>query len=150
MLAKNNIQSASLVRLVYVSRAVHLFSEQDLDELLEQARSRNADSGVTGTLLYKDKSFIQLLEGESASVANIFDSIRRDLRHQRVKVLIDREDIVDRAFPNWSMGFPRLDEYPSLVNEEYYDFTKESIPHLSIEGEAEAAIKLLNYFRQNS
>ena len=47
--------------------------------MLTEARERNQQLGVTGLLLYKDGDFIQLLEGDKATVKALFqDSIRKD------------------------------------------------------------------------
>lgn len=90
--------------LIYVSAARHLMSEDDATALLLQARARNAERGVTGMLLYKDGSFMQLLEGDEAAVQDTFDRIRNDPRHGGIQVLRDGP-LEQRNFDGWSMGF---------------------------------------------
>lgn len=97
-----------LCHLVYVSTATHPMGDQDLADLLAQSRERNERNDVTGMLLYKDRRFIQLLEGHEESVQKIFDSIRKDERHTDVELLWLRY-VQYRDFPDWTMGFRNVD-----------------------------------------
>jgi hypothetical protein len=100
-----------LFSLVYVSRAVAPFSRDDLLGLLRQARAHNEAARLTGILLYRDQTFVQLLEGQRHRVEALYDSIRRDHRHTGVTTVITRDQL-DRQFPDWSMGFSNLDAEP--------------------------------------
>ena len=90
--------------IVYVSNAVKLLDNNELLNILNTARKNNAKRGVTGVLLYSDRIFIQLLEGEDADVDHIFGEIEKDIRHKNMITLID-EEIHTKDFPEWSMGF---------------------------------------------
>ncbi|HSM42684.1 MAG TPA: BLUF domain-containing protein, partial [Afifellaceae bacterium] len=59
--------------LVYVSAAHHLMGDDELTEILETSRARNAAAGITGMLLYKDGSFMQLLEGAKTNVLGTYE-----------------------------------------------------------------------------
>lgn len=98
-----------LCHLVYVSVATSPMRDQDLAKLLEQARERNERHRITGMLLYKNRRFMQLLEGEEEDVNLIFESIRRDARHANLELLWHRY-IQFRDFPDWTMGFRNVDE----------------------------------------
>ena len=52
-----------MIHLCYVSTATRLMTQADLLDLLATARQRNKACDVTGMLLYKDMSFVQILEG---------------------------------------------------------------------------------------
>ena len=97
-----------LLSLVYSSRAVVGFGLDDLDELLAHSRRANADSGVTGLLLFKDHRFLQLLEGPVAAVREKMAFIAEDPRHDHVTVLLE-EDVPTRQFPEWTMGYAAED-----------------------------------------
>lgn len=97
-----------MIHLCYVSTASRLMSQSDLLELLGVAREKNARSAVTGMLLYKDMSFLQVLEGAAETVHELYAHIRDDSRHERVKTLFD-EPIEARDFPDWTLGFENLD-----------------------------------------
>lgn len=98
-----------LSHLVYVSTASEPMNEPDLAALLAQARERNERNDITGMLLYKDRRFIQLLEGHEEHVKKIFDSIKRDDRHHDVQLLWFRYAQY-REFPDWTMGFQNIDQ----------------------------------------
>jgi Sensors of blue-light using FAD len=94
--------------LIYVSIATKLFTESELINLLEVSRKNNAAAGVTGMLLYKDKKFMQLLEGEEKEVARIFGKILKDPRHHNV-ITLWKGQRDERDFSEWLMGFTNLD-----------------------------------------
>jgi len=90
--------------IIYLSRATAPFSDDQLHDLLLQARTRNASLDVTGLLLYGNQQFMQVLEGEEEAVRTIYDAIKRDPRHQNVTAYADK-GIEQRAFANWAMAF---------------------------------------------
>jgi hypothetical protein len=92
----------------YVSTQTALLGPNELLGLLEAARARNRGLGLTGVLLHREDSFFQVLEGDASSVRQVFDSIQRDRRHQRVEILFEGE-IEAREFAEWQMGFAELD-----------------------------------------
>ena len=106
---------------VYVSSATHLFTEEELNALLETSRRNNAKVGVTGMLLYKDGNFMQFLEGPKEKVRALLEKIKTDLRHKGMIVLL-QEERPDREFVDWSMGFKKLgrDQLPEIPG--YSDF----------------------------
>jgi hypothetical protein len=94
--------------IVYASAARRLFDAAELGTLLEQARRNNGRLGVSGILLYESGSFLQVLEGEPATLSELYQRISGDPRHYRVQVL--REAVITkRSFGEWSMGFVSLD-----------------------------------------
>lgn len=98
--------SAPFIELVYVSSADPAsISEQVLSDILASARKRNAEFGVTGVLLYQAGTFVQLLEGPADAVRHIYhDRICQDRRHGGL-VLCWEQNISQRGFPDWSMGY---------------------------------------------
>ncbi len=83
--------------------------DQDLADLLQQARANNQRKAITGMLLYKDGRFIQLLEGHEDQVQDSFERIRKDERHTAVELLWLRYAQY-RDFPDWTMGFINADD----------------------------------------
>lgn len=109
-----------MIHLIYISSATKWPSEEELTALLEQARSRNAHQNVTGMLLYDNATYMQVLEGNREDVYEIFASISRDPRNTGIVKLVE-EEIEQRDFPDWSMGFKDLkshspDELPGFVD----------------------------------
>lgn len=97
-----------MIRLVYVSTAAANLSERDVEDMLRVAMERNAGLGVTGLLVYNGRNFMQALEGAPDAVLDLMTSISRDHRHSGV-IVISREQIAERAFPDWSMKLTHSD-----------------------------------------
>lgn len=68
----------NLVSKTYLSKAVDVFSDHDLDQLLINCRRNNAAASVTGALLYHNGYFMQLIEGQLDAINAIYDRIQAD------------------------------------------------------------------------
>lgn len=90
--------------IIYLSWATAPFSDEHLHTLLQQARRRNAEVGVTGLLLYGNGCFLQVLEGEETAVRDLYEYIKHDTRHRDVTAYADKA-ITQRAFAEWTMAF---------------------------------------------
>ena len=97
-----------LYSLAYESQASVPLTAPDLLELLSRSRENNARTGVTGILLYRHGTFLQVLEGPHAEVDALYATIARDDRHREVSTLL-AEDRAERRFPDWTMGFADVD-----------------------------------------
>lgn len=88
-------------QLVYCSKANQHFTSADLLALLEQSKDYNASKNITGLLLYKDKSFIQLLEGDKKEILDLYREIEKDTRHRQVTRLIEKKpmNVTSRSGP---------------------------------------------------
>ncbi len=94
----------SLHELVYVSLAEHPMTDEELQVLLAQAREHNRAHGITGLLVYRDREFMQLIEGERSEVEALFGLIESDPRHQQVYRMWDGP-IAARSCHHWAMGY---------------------------------------------
>ena len=94
--------------LAYVSEASAPLTLPDLLELLRGSREKNAALGVSGILLYRYGTFLQLLEGSQSEVDALYATIARDPRHREVSTVLV-EDRPDRRFAEWTMGFADVD-----------------------------------------
>jgi hypothetical protein len=94
-------------RIIYASRALSDFSDEDLVRLLLRARATNEAYDVTGMLVYAARSFLQAFEGDEEGVEVIWDRIRLDDRHTDLRVLSDGP-ADSRLFRDWSMGFEHI------------------------------------------
>ena len=83
-------------------------SDADLVRLLSSCREHNQAARITGMLLYKGGHFMQVLEGDEASVMEAFARIEGDPRHKTIDILRS-EYIQHRNFPDWTMGFANVD-----------------------------------------
>jgi len=96
-----------MIHLTYVSSATREMSEDDLLFLLEQSRNRNKKQNVTGMLLYAGGNFFQVLEGDEKDIDEIYEAIVNDERNKG-NIVILKENIKERTFPDWTMGFKHL------------------------------------------
>ena len=137
-----------MIQLIYVSSAVNQMSEAELLELLEQARSRNQKQQITGMLLYADGNFFQVLEGERKDVEEIYEDIVKDKRNHG-NIVIEKEEISERTFPNWSMGF----KYLAAINKDeisgYTEFLEKEMTPEKIANKASDVVSLLYSFRKS-
>lgn len=136
-----------MLSIVYVSSAVSLFPEDDLRALLEQSRDKNARLGITGMLLYKDGNFMQALEGPEDAVTGIYTRIQRDPRHHGV-IELTRQEISEREFPAWSMGFRNLDDVNLQQTPGFSTFLNEPLNGSGFKADPTRAQKLLGIFRE--
>jgi hypothetical protein len=93
--------------LVYVSTSVKLFSDTELEGILQESRAWNKDFGITGLLLYKEGNFMQFLEGPKETVLKLLGRIKTDPRHHSM-IIINQQENAQRHFESWSMGFERI------------------------------------------
>lgn len=136
-----------IFQLVYVSLAADSFSAEDLLELLRQSRENNQRTGVTGLLLYKERRFLQLLEGDEASVCATFQRIHRDPRHHDITVLLENNTDM-RDFDDWSMAFQNLDEETARQTPGYSQFMNISLSVFEFASDPSRASQLLRIFRK--
>jgi hypothetical protein len=91
-------------QIIYSSKSATPMQRDELEELLEHARSSNAEKGITGALVYVDGVFLQVLEGELDTVRELMEKISKDYRHETVTVL--KEGATPAAsFSDWEMAY---------------------------------------------
>ena len=95
------------IHTIYTSVIAPSFSEKELEPLLQMAREKNERLGLSGMLLYSERSFFQVLEGPDETVDSLFQKIASDSRHMRVTRII-REPISKKYFDDWTMGFSKV------------------------------------------
>ena len=134
-----------LQTLVYYSSAKKLFTEAELLELLVRARDANHRFGITGMLLYKSGSFMQVIEGNRDAVHQLFDNIVCDQTHQSILKVID-EKVSERTFPHWSMAFMEISPTAPPV-EGFSDFFKNEESWKEFQRSPSKLKKLLAHFR---
>lgn len=91
-------------QIIYSSQSTMPMQSDDLEELLEHARTRNGLQGISGALVYTDGMFLQILEGENVKVRALMAKIRKDVRHEAVTILREGE-IVSAQFGSWGMAY---------------------------------------------
>ncbi len=144
-----SLTASPLYRLLYMSTARHDMSDGDLEAILVDARRANAAAGITGMLLYGDRHFLQCLEGERQTVEALYDRIAADPRHRGMTRLI-AGPIDERAFPDWSMGFRRLDRDQAAAVAGFVDLARQDVTDvLPPEIPQEVAVFMEHFSRHN-
>jgi Sensors of blue-light using FAD len=94
--------------LLYISHVEKHWEYHELLSLLKISRANNTRKSITGILIYDDRIFIQLLEGERDAVIETMERVRKDPRHDRILHLVAEENPSGRMFPGWTMGFRHM------------------------------------------
>ena len=90
-----------LKHVIYVSRPTH-FDHMVLDNILTTSWSNNREVGVTGNLICHSDLFLQMLEGPSDVIHQLYETILADDRHADIIKLRDEKSEL-RVFPSWAM-----------------------------------------------
>lgn len=137
-----------MMYLVYTSVATQPLSEEELADLLQQSKSNNQQSGITGLLLYREGLFMQLLEGPEDEVLNCYDRIRADPRHHDILKLV--ENLTRRRlFADWAMAFEHVSQAME-AEEGFSDFLKEPFSSDELGEELNDGLFLLLSFKKNT
>ena len=131
-----------LYELLYTSVAKWKMSSNELIELLEQSREKNLRLNITGLLVYHNREFIQVLEGEKETVLELYDTITQDERHTCVKTFWE-STISERGFSKWAMGFINPENLASLTLEGYSRLLKERFSSADIPSSQTIGKKLI-------
>lgn len=97
--------------VLYTCVASHKMDSDELAAILEISRINNAKRGITGILFYKNREFLQLLEGEETVINKLLETISKDDRHSGLVILL--KDNLPRMFSEWSMNFANLQDVVS-------------------------------------
>ncbi len=90
-----------LTQIIYVSRPFG-FDLLTLNSILMQARRKNSQSDVTGALICRADTYLQMIEGPETATRDTYARIASDKRHVDVRFLFG-ERVTDRLFPGWAM-----------------------------------------------
>ena len=95
---------SALLEIVYSSETPTPLEADEVRALLHHARQKNAKWNVTGLLCYDHQRFLQIIEGETDVILDLFHAIQNDPRHTNVRILHEG-DIEARAFDDWKMAY---------------------------------------------
>ena len=132
----------NLCRLIYTSRAVSPIDPKSINAIAEVSASRNRELGVSGILLATRTSFLQVLEGETQSINQIYRSILGDARHSEV-ILIGYQPIAESQFKQWAMKGTSTGLMGRILEKKLKEKSGEVEDDLKIPLDAQMAIALL-------
>jgi hypothetical protein len=134
-----------MYQIVYFSSATTPYTKEDLLAILRVSRANNERDGVTGMLLYKDGNIMQVLEGDCEQVERRFQVISCDARH-RGMIVIERSEIPQRQFGDWSMGFRDLADPELKTVSGFSEYFNKSLALEDFANDASATRELLQFF----
>ncbi|AGX87613.1 BLUF domain-containing protein [Candidatus Symbiobacter mobilis] len=135
-----------LIQLIYVSDLVGE-NEAAIPAILESSVRRNGENGITGMLLYSHGNFLQVLEGEQDSVRETYSRICKDPRHHNA-ILLTEEDVSERHFANWSMGYRQLGPEHAAKLPKYAPYFQFGFDVSAIRAKPGIALEMLELFSQ--
>ncbi|GAA3623547.1 BLUF domain-containing protein [Flavivirga jejuensis] len=106
-----------LKTICYISDSCQEESLHALKNLYSKAKKNNSKHNITGVLIYYNKNFLQVLEGDKISVDATFKRISLDTRHRNVFKVINI-NIPQRIFEDYNFGFTIVNNSKEL-NELY-------------------------------
>lgn len=111
-------------RLIYRSIATdEVLQPSQLTKLANDASIYNRQLGLHGILAVSDGKFLQLLEGPSRFLNELFCRIVKDPRHHQIE-LISFENSVQPEYIDWSMQLLEIDK----INPDMQTFLRKKYP----------------------
>ena len=115
-----------IFRLAYVSCAVEMLTDADLDDIESKSLIANDARDVTGLLIVNGRRILQILEGRESAVLELYEKIRKDPRHFIAKLVSTVED-EGRMLLTWNMVVRDVDSIPADVLNEYNELYDEFV-----------------------
>jgi hypothetical protein len=116
--------------LSYVSTGCDSLRYEDIKSILDSSVKNNRDDNVTGILVYCNKHFFQIIEGDKDAIQSIFNKILIDPRHDNV-IKIQEGYTSQRQFQNWNMAFKsynkELKDLDNFNNEQFYSYINNNL-----------------------
>jgi Sensors of blue-light using FAD len=137
-----------MFHVVCASTASHLLTKAELQAMLEKTCETNAKVGITGMLLYKDGSFLQVLEGDQEAVMKLASRIKEHHGHKNFQMLL-RGTSEHRLFPDWSVGFRNLTDNSLKCTPGFSDFLNTPFTGVEFSANPAGCMKLLLSFKKN-
>ena len=119
----------STLQLVYVSDANPDLSGEEIIEILKVSQEKNHAKQISGLLLYQDSHFMQLIEGEEATVLALFEKIAEDKRHRNV-VVVGRFAADKPSMPTWAMAYFSPENTEDSARKHHFAMSRQDILEL--------------------
>lgn len=103
--------------ILHTALANKSFTESELIKIANSLAERNEALGITGALLYNNREFIQLLEGEKDNLKNLMSTVEDDTRHGNIHILWEGE-VIDFGYSNYGLSI----KMKSMINQKFQFF----------------------------
>lgn len=98
------IADTVVYQMIYFSTTATPLDAVQIRDLLTRSKANNARDGITGLLVYHDRLFFQIIEGDRDKVEACYNRIKKDQRHRKL-FLMSEGDVEQRAFDGWKMAY---------------------------------------------
>jgi hypothetical protein len=109
----------NLYTICYISRASDSLTDADIDELLKYSSRYNNQEKINGILIYNDRNFLQVLEGNENAIKVLYHKIAADDRHDTILEIFNGQ--VDYPiFLNYNSKFNLLESKMNMASFKEY------------------------------
>ena len=115
--------------------------------ILAVAKAFNVQNEISGILVYKDQTFLHLLEGPQAAVQGLYRKIRKDPRHTDIQTLLNAPTY-NRYYPQPGLEFRTLDNTLEENLPPYHQGLNLDYDISTFTEQPEFALRLLVSFRE--
>lgn len=130
-----------LSQLTYVSNRNANCTAEEIEKIVSSCKKNNPALDITRVLLYSDSKFIQMVEGNSKTIIDLYDKIKLDNHHRNV-MMISYGLIKERAFPSWHMGNRKIEGSPVDFKTEISGEDETTFNNI-LNGKEESGIKVI-------
>lgn len=99
--------------ICYKSHPKHQRSILENMVLFDDVKKRNDAMDIVGLLVLHEKTFLQIIEGETTKVDALFNRILKDNRHKDITVILN-EPIKEFTFSSFEVDYSVLQNIESL------------------------------------
>ncbi len=104
LMQDTRLDRPQLGQMLICSLVVGKPSGAQLQALYELSLTNNRNLGLTGVLLCGNGVFVHWLEGLTDYLAQAWQTISKDNRHEKIVVLWEHHNASERVFGDWTMG----------------------------------------------
>ena len=97
-------------RIIYISKIPNPLSNEEIESIGNVSSKNNMEINITGMLVFFEKMFFQIIEGDDREVDRLYEKIGNDPRHCDILRLKTEDDINERLLPDWYMKTINLDD----------------------------------------
>jgi hypothetical protein len=109
----------NLYTICYISRAADSLTDDYIDELLKYSSRYNNQEKINGILIYNDRNFLQVLEGNEDAIKVLYHKIAVDDRHDYV-LEIFKGTVDYPIFLNYNCKFNLIDSKMEIASFKEY------------------------------